>query len=190
MPNVQAQRRATLDEPHRPILMRVRCIALFSLIRLLLLSGLGDLQFATDFLCHEVVDFAMPRNRCHFSRGRVEVHRVPSTFPQEGTTVGLNMMDGGSSRLASSRSKLKRLSFNIFSRQRLLRQFPIGFENQLDGFAQVLTNLIKRLALAVGAWNLLNKPDIALGHRHIDGGKRQRSTYGFELWRTILTGKA
>ena len=69
---------------------------------------------------------------------------MPATFPQEGTTVGLNMadQDGGSSRLASSGSKLKRLSFNIFARQRLLRQFPIGFENQLDGFAQVLTNLI------------------------------------------------
>ena len=51
----------------------------------------------------------------HSSTGRDEVHRVPATFPQEGTTVRLN------------------------------------------------------------------KPDIAHGHRHRDGGKRQWNTYGFEL---------
>ena len=62
-PNDCDQRLVTLLKPHRPMLLRVRCIALFSLIRLLLLSGLRDLQFATDFLCHELVDFAMPRNR-------------------------------------------------------------------------------------------------------------------------------
>ena len=44
-------------------------------------GGLRDLQFTTDLLRHEVVDFAMPRNRGHFSRGRVELHRVPATFP-------------------------------------------------------------------------------------------------------------
>ncbi len=39
LPNVRDQRLATLREPHRPMLSRVRCIALFALLFFYVVSG-------------------------------------------------------------------------------------------------------------------------------------------------------
>jgi hypothetical protein len=58
--NVRDQRLATIDEPHRPILSRVRWIALFSLF--VGLARSQDAEVTADFLHKVVGDLTMTRH--------------------------------------------------------------------------------------------------------------------------------
>ena len=52
----------------------------------------------------------------------------------------------------------------------LLGQLPVGIKDEEDCFLQVGPSLIKGGALRICARQLLNKPDIALGHLLKYGG--------------------
>ena len=78
--NAGNQRLATLDFPSGPILSRVRCIALFSLLGLLRFAGLVDLEFSADLLRHELVDLTVSRNRGYLPCSWIDVDSVPAAL--------------------------------------------------------------------------------------------------------------
>lgn len=48
-------------------------------------------------------------------------------------------------------------------------QFPIGFQNQLQGLFKIPLHLGQGSSLGVGSWNLFHETDIALAAPYIDG---------------------
>jgi len=113
---------------------------LFSLGRLLFLAGLVDLKLTADFLCHEIVDLAVPRNRGYFSCGRIDVNRVPAALPKEALTAGFDVTNPIDPLHQEASSKGSRLTFwpirACSAKSRFASSYCILAVSQLDDAAQ------------------------------------------------------
>ena len=86
---------------------------------------------------------------------------MAAAFSEKTTAMGFEVsyeIDALQARLGRQEEAL---SDDVGSSEVFLDQGATGLENQLDCLAEVETRFLKRIALGVGAWQLLHESDVA-----------------------------
>lgn len=71
---------------------------------------------------------------------------------------------GGEPTLGVSHVNLQRFANDLTSLGRFFNEFPVRFKNQSDGFLKIRASFLKRGALRIRAWQLLNEANVPLGN--------------------------
>src|SRR6266481_6539909 len=91
----------------------------------------------------------------------VHVDGMIPAFPQEFTTVGLEMLNEFAP--ASSR-EAERLADDVLRAEGFLSEGAVGLQDESHGLRQVGPSFIERLSLGIGARELFDKADIPFAH--------------------------
>ncbi|MCA1790731.1 MAG: hypothetical protein LC667_12995 [Thioalkalivibrio sp.] len=130
---------------------------------------LGNVQILADIGGEQFVDLAVARNRSCFARCTIYVEAVCAPFAEKLTSESFEMTKQVLD--VSRRSQMVRLSDDLTTSDAFLSEKPIGLQNELNRFLQVLPRLLQGCTLRTGARQLLHEADVAFRHSLKDGGE-------------------